>query len=320
MSSATDATGPAPAAIGPPSLPRHLLGPRYWPTWLGLGLLRGLSLVPMPLLWLLGSGLGQLALLFPSRARRTVTTNLRLSFPALGPRQRRRLRRQHFRRLGQLALSVGVAQWASAARLQRLVKFRDRHHYDEALAAGRNIILLAPHFLALDVAGMRLSQERSMMSMYKASKNALADWAMRRARSRFGGAMIERNAGLRPMIRMLREGKPFYYLPDQEPGDADFVFAPFFGIPTATLTALGRMARLADAVVIPVCTRFLPFGRGYEAVFYPPLADFPTQDPVANAARMNAAIEAGVRDMPAQYMWTYKRYKRRPPGEASLYS
>lgn len=320
MNPAADSAGHASAPPSLPPLPRKLLSPRYWPTWAGLGFLRGLSLLPMPLLWLLGLALGQVALLFPSRAKRTVKINLRLSFPHLRPRERRRLRRMHFRRLGQLALTVGVAQWASASRLKRLVKFRDRHHYDAALTAKRSIILLAPHFLALDVAGMRLSQERPMMSMYKESKNSLVDWVMRRARSRFGGVMIERNAELRPMIRMLREGKPFYYLPDQEPGDAEFVFAPFFGIPTATLTALGRMARLADAVVIPVCTRFLPFGRGYEAVFYPPLDDFPSKDSAADAARMNAAIEAGVREMPDQYMWTYKRFKRRPPGEPSLYT
>lgn len=287
---------------------------------MGLGVLRVLSWLPMPVLWLSGSVLGHALSWLPSRSRRTVVRNLSLCFPDMSVVARRRMVARHFRRLGQLALTVGVAQWASARRLRRMMRYRNRQHYDEALASGRRIILLAPHFLALDVAGMCLSQERPMISMYKTSKNAVVDWVMRRARSRFGGYMIERNADMRPLIRLLREGRPFYYLPDQEPGAADFVFAPFFGIPTATVTALSRIARLADAVVIPVCTRFLPYGRGYEAIFQPPLEDFPSKDFVRDATLMNVAIERGIADMPAQYMWTYKRFKRRPEGEPSLYT
>jgi len=142
---------------------------------------------------------------------------------------------------------------------------------------------------------------------------------MRRSRLRFGGALFERDSHLKGMIRLIRSGYPFYYLPDQNPGEADHVFAPFFGVPTATLTALSRIARLADAVVIPCFTRLLPKGDGYEIIFHAPLENFPSKDSLADAAQMNAAIEAGVREMPEQYMWTYKRFKQRPPGEPSLY-
>jgi lipid A biosynthesis lauroyl/palmitoleoyl acyltransferase len=293
--------------------------PRYWTAWVGLGLLRALSILPLPVLWLLGLPLGWVISKLPGRPQRTVRTNLALCFPGLGEQQRDVLYTRHFCALSQVALSQGIPLWASKRRLDRLIRFRGREHYDAAIAAGRGVILLAPHFLVLEIAGLYLSNERPMVSMYKSPKNALLDHVLRRSRSRFGGVMIERNAELRPLIRLLREGRPFYYLPDQEPGRAEHVFAPFFGTPAATITALSRMARLADAVVVPCFTRLLPFGAGYEVSFEPALENFPSGDNVADAAQMNRAIETGVRRTPEQYMWTYKRFKTRPDNQPSPY-
>jgi KDO2-lipid IV(A) lauroyltransferase len=83
---------------------------------------------------------------------------------------------------------------------------------------------------------------------------------------------------------------------------------------------LGRFARLADALVIPVHARYLPWGRGLEVIFDPPLAPFPTGDQTADTALMNRAIEARMRTMPAQYFWVHRRFKTRPPGEPEVYS
>ncbi|MDA8365323.1 MAG: lysophospholipid acyltransferase family protein [Gammaproteobacteria bacterium] len=293
--------------------------PRYWPSWAAVALLRTFSMLPLPLLWVLGALLGEVASRVPSRARHTADVNLALCFPDLDDAARRRLRRATFRAFMQAILSIGVGIWASRDRLRRLVRFRDRFIYDSALAAGQHVILLAPHFVVLEIAGLRLSQERPMVSMYKSPKNPVFDRVMRRGRSRFGGVMIERSSDLLPLVRLLREGRPFYYLPDQDPGGAPSVFAPFFGVPTATLTAPSRIARLARAAVIPCYTRLLPFGRGYEVIMKPPLPNFPSADPVADATCLNAAIEQAVREMPEQYLWTYKRFKSRPLNMPSRY-
>ena len=296
-----------------------LYHPRYWPSWAAVALLRTFSMLPLPLLWVLGALLGEVASRVPSRARHTADVNLALCFPDLDDAARRRLRRATFRAFMQAIVSIGVGIWASRDRLRRLVRFRDRFIYDSALAAGQHVILLAPHFVVLEIAGLRLSQERPMVSMYKSPKNPVFDRVMRRGRSRFGGVMIERSSDLLPLVRLLREGRPFYYLPDQDPGGAPSVFAPFFGVPTATLTAPSRIARLARAAVIPCYTRLLPFGRGYEVIMKPPLPNFPSADPVADATCLNAAIEQAVREMPEQYLWTYKRFKSRPLNMPSRY-
>jgi len=301
------------------ALPRRFLAPRYWGVWLGMGLMWSLLLLPQRLRVAIGARLGDLFYLSASRARDAAKRNIELCFPELNDWMRQDLLRRHFRAFGSAMMGVSLIWWASAPRLRSLVRFRNREHYDRALAEGKKVILLAPHFLGLEVAGVFLAHERRIISMYKEPRNDLVDWLMRRSRLRFGGALFERDSHLKGMIRLIRSGYPFYYLPDQNPGEADHVFAPFFGVPTATLTALSRIARLADAVVIPCFTRLLPKGNGYEIIFHPPLENFPSKDPLADAARMNAAIEAGVREMPEQYMWTYKRFKQRPPGEPSLY-
>ena len=131
--------------------------------------------------------------------------------------------------------------------------------------------------------------------------------------------MIERKADMRQVVKMVRGGSPFYYLPDQDPGSGDKVFAPFFGIQTAVTPGLSRFARLSKAVVIPCFTKMLPHGAGYEVIFMPAMKNYPTKNPVQDAAHMNEVIEQGVREMPAQYFWVHRRFKSRPQGEESLY-
>ncbi len=126
-------------------------------------------------------------------------------------------------------------------------------------------------------------------------------------------------ASLKSIIRAIRDGRIFYYLPDQDMGQRASVFVPFFGIPTATVTILSRLAATTNAAVIPCITRIIPGEHRYETRLYPPLENFPTDDPVADARRMNREIEQWVREMPDQYMWSYRRFKTRPNNESSLY-
>lgn len=293
--------------------------PRYWLHWLAILLLWLISLLPYRLTAYLGRGLGALLYRIAGRRAHIVRTNLKLCFPELDGEQREQLMRAHFRALGQAMLTIGINLFASRRRLQRLVKISDRHYFDEAINAGKPVILLAPHFLAMEIAGLVLAPERHMLSMYQKIRNPLVDSLVRRSRSRFGGIMVERKSDMRKLIRMVRDGSPLYYLPDQDPGSSDKVFAPFFGIQTAVTPGLSRFARLSKAVVIPCFTRMLPYGGGYEVIFMPPLENFPSADPVADARRMNEVIELAIRQAPEQYFWVHRRFKSRPEGESSVY-
>ena len=281
--------------------------------------MRVVSFLPMRLIYPIGTALGEMIHWFPSKLKRIALVNVGLCFPGLGERERQGLVRRHFHMLGVSILSYGLGWWASPARLRRLVRFHDRLYYDEALASGRPIILFSPHFIALDISGIALSTERPMISMYRESRNRLVDRMLRR-RGRFGGVVIERKSSLKVLIRSIREGKPFYYLPDQDPGGAEGVFVPFFGVPAATVTAMSRIAAMTKAVVIPCYNRILPAGKGFEVRFAPPLSGYPSEDPERDARRMNEEIETIVRQNPEQYLWSYRRFKTRPAGTPPLYS
>jgi KDO2-lipid IV(A) lauroyltransferase len=297
---------------------KTFLHPRYWYAWPVLALMLIMSWMPSRVLWVLGSGLGSLMSWFPTSNRRFAGRNIELCFPEMGPQDRHLLVKQHFRLTGFAILSLGVTWFAPRWRMKRFITVRDKHHINDAFARGKNVILLAPHFIGLDMGGVRLSMEMKCVSMYRKARDPLLEYLYQR-RDRFGGVVVERMASLRPIIRYIREGRPFYYLPDQDMGERASVFVPFFGIPTATVTILSRIAETTNAVVIPCVTRVLPHGRGYEAHLHPPFENFPTDDPVADARYMNEQIEQWVREMPDQYMWSYRRFKTRPNNEPSFY-
>ena len=134
-----------------------------------------------------------------------------------------------------------------------------------------------------------------------------------------GGEIFPRSDRALPLVRAIRRGYAFFNLPDMDFGARDAAFVPFFGVEAATLLAPSRMARSLNMIVQPVVAEILPGGQGWRVRFLPPWTDWPSDDPVADAARMNCFVEEQIRLNPAQYLWVHKRFKTRPPGEPPLY-
>lgn len=274
--------------------------------------------LPLPFLARLGRGLGLLIYAFVRERRQVALTNLRLCFPAWDEGERRRVARAHFQAFGRAFIEHGLLWWSSKARLQRLIRVEGLEHWQAV--SGRPVIWLAPHFVGLDMGGTRIITEWRGVSVYSRQKDPLLNRVLLRGRTRFvEPVLFSRQDGIRPVVRAVRQGLPLYYLPDMDLGSRDSIFVPFFGVPAATVTALARIARLANAVVVPAVTRQLPGGAGYVLRFYPAWTAFPTDDVAADVRRMNAFIEERVREMPEQYFWLHKRFKTRPAGEAKLY-
>ena len=288
------------------------------PVWLSVGLLWLLHWLPLSWQAALGNGLGWLMAKRPGRRRRIVATNLALCFPEVPEAERERWLTQTYQASLRAVIEHGLVWWGSAARMRRLVQIDNP---EAALGDGiRPVIWLAPHFVGLDMGGVRLAMDRPVASMYAPAKDPVSDRMMMHGRTRFvPPVLISKSDGIKPVLKTLRDGLPFYYLPDQDQGRRNAIFAPFFGIDAATLSALPRLAKVAGAQIVPVITRQLPGGRGYRVRFYPPWDDYPTDDLDADVARMNAFIEARIRELPAQYLWLHRRFKTRPEGEASLY-
>jgi KDO2-lipid IV(A) lauroyltransferase len=309
----------APAALPPRPLPRALLAPRYWPGWIGLGLLWLLALLPLPLLRLLGAGLGELFhALVPSR-RRIVRINLRLCLPELTEEQRRRLARRHFRALGMGLFEVPVAWFASDRRLRRVSQIVGAEHMRQARADGSGILLLTGHFSTMEL-GCRLVHLAGFQfhGMYRRADNAFADYWMCRLREARIGLPFVPKEGLKAIVRLLRRGAAIWYGPDQTLEAANAVFVPFFGVPALTLTATSRLAAMGRAKVVPYFPQRV--GGRYRLVFLPALENFPSGDDTADAARINLLLEQAIRQVPEQYFWVHRRFKDGPPGRRDPYA
>ena len=296
----------------------NLLQPRYWPTWFGLGIMRLLAYLPLPVLAALGSFIGELSFRLFSSRRKIAHKNIQSCFPSWSEKKTAAVNRKCFRLIGQSIFFSGFGWWSNKKKLNSKVKIVNREHYDKALSQGKNIILLAPHFCALEIAGLVLSQERPMISMYQHTKNRLVDKFVKRGRCRFDGILVERKEPLRHLIRLIRKGYPFYYLPDQDARDKG-VFAPFFGIQASTIPVLGKFAAMSKSVVIPCSTKILPFGKGFEVLLGSPMENFPTGEDIKDTTLMNQVIEQMIEPMPEQYFWVHKRFKTRPEGESAFY-
>jgi KDO2-lipid IV(A) lauroyltransferase len=281
---------------------------------IGLALVWLLRLLPLRLLAGLGSGLGIVLYAAGAERRRIALTNLELCFPHLTSRARKRIARAHFMALARSFLEHGILWWSSEQAVRRLVRLEGEEHW--RAAAGRPIIVLAPHFVGCEMGGIRIHLDHPMATMYARQRSAAIDAVLLHGRTRFNEARVySRQDGIRPVVKALRSGLPLFYLPDMDLGARDAVFVPFFGVQAATVTALSRLAAISNAVVLPCITRQLPGSNGYVARLYPPWAAFPSADPVADARRMNAFIEERVLEMPEQYYWVHKRFKTRPPDE-----
>ncbi len=313
---------PASQAGSTPPLTRYL-APRYWPQWLGIGLLWSLSRLPIGWHPRIGSVLGKLLRRLSRRRERVVATNLELCFPQLSAEQRHALLKQHYQQLGLMVLDLGVSWWSSESRLEALGKVEGLEHLEAALKQGKGAILLISHMTAMELGGqilaMKLQQAgHPMLVMYKRSRSPLVETLLQRGRRRFTQDILL-HKDVRGLMRGLKQNLPVWYAPDQDFGADNSVFAPFFGIPTATLTMTSRLAHSSGAPVLPFTPVRSADGKTLTLTISPPLENYPSGSPEQDASTVNQAIEQAARLAPAQYFWVHRRFKTRPEGSPSVY-
>jgi len=270
----------------------------------------------------IGATLGWLTRKLARSRVRIVRLNLKLCFPELSEREREDLMRAHFRALAQTIVDRGVLWYGPPEAIREMVTTEGAERINTLIAEGRRVLLLAPHFVALDAAATRLTMDvASSATMYTPQSDPAVDTLVRNGRGRFNEVfLVSRKDGVRDLIRHLRAPRPVYYLPDMDFGRQGAVFVPFFGVPAATLEATAQLARKWDAAVLPVIDFWDPDTGKYHVEVMPPLADFPGEGSLEEAtARLNLHIESWVRRCPSQYYWVHRRFKTRPEGEPKLY-
>ncbi len=301
---------PLPTALPPPPL-----GPRHWPAWLGIGLLVVMARLPWGLQRWLGAAFGWLALRLSRSRREAARTNLALCLTELDSAQREALLHANFRDVGIGLFEFARAWWGSASPMRRDASIEGLDILQGLHAEGRGVLLVSGHFMTLELCGRLLCDHVPLAGMYRRYRSPVMEWAVMRGRLRYASAMFG-NGDTRAAIRHLKRGGFLWYAPDQDMRGKDTVFAPFFGIPAATITATHQFARLTGCAVVPFfhrreCDRYvLRIGQ--------PLTPFPSGDVVTDTTHVNAVIEAMVREAPSQYLWLHRRFKRQPDG-ASRY-
>ena len=299
--------------------PLRLLSVRYWPSWIGLGALRLVARLPYRALYAVGRTLGKLTAHLPGARRRVAQRNLALCFPQFNDAQRAALLRKNLADLGPMAVEFALAWFGPDRAIARVpCRIEGLEHLQRCRAQGRGVLLVGAHFSHLELCARLVSQRIRIAGMYRVMDNPVFERAVLRARLHYAAAMFAKEE-LRACVKHLKRGGTLWYAPDQDMRGKDTVFAPFFDVPAATITATHHLARLSGAALIPFFHRRSEDGRGYVLRLEAPLEDFPGKDVTQDTARVNAVIERMVREAPEQYLWIHKRFKNRPAGAPPVY-
>lgn len=301
-----------------PTSRRAWLAPRYWPTAVLFFFLWLITRLPWRWQMAVGGLIGALTFTFARERRDIAVTNLALCFPEQDAAQRNTLLKAHFDSLGKGIVETALCWWGRSSQLRGLYTLVGNQHLEDAISAGRGVILLSAHFTTLELGGRLLAMQQPFHVLYRQHKNPLFEQVMRKARERRFEKAIPRN-NTRELLASLKNGVPVWYAPDQNHAGSHSVFAPFFGVQASTLTTTARLARLSGAPVVPFFQQRLADGSGYLLILCPALENFPTGDAKEDAARVNRLVESVAREMPEQYLWVHRRFKTRPGGEPSPY-
>lgn len=272
-------------------------------------LFRVLSVLPLPLLHALGAVLGWLVYLASPSYRRRLKDNItRAGFPGSLP--------QAIAEAGKNILELPFIWCASPQRVLGCTTIENWDIVQAALDARRGIVFLTPHLGCFEITAQYVATKTPLTVMYRPPRKQALKPLIEGARARTNLNLAPATlAGVRTLLKTLRSGGPIGVLPDQVPQNGEGVWADFFGKPAYTMTLPAKLQQMSGAPILLTYAERLPFGRGYLIRFVPfeqPLGDTPQQQ----ARAINAAMERLIARCPAQYFWSYNRYKT-PPGVAA---
>ena len=296
----------------------ELIHPRYWPTWLGLGILYLTTKFPYRLQLQFGKNLGRISYYLLKKFRRIAEINLKLCFPELSNQERESLLKKQFQSLGMGLIESAMAWWMPDHKLDSLIHVQGLEHLQKALAKNKGVLILSAHFTSLDICGRLFSNIFPMYVVYREQKNRVIDRFLKQHRNFNWMQPIHRHA-IRQIIKTLKQNKAIWYAADQDYGLTHSIFPPFFNISTATISTPSRYANRTEAQVVTLFYHRLPKGKGYQITIGPILESFGQGDDYQDMLRFNQLLEQAVRAHPDQYLWIHRRFKTRPQNDPYLY-
>jgi KDO2-lipid IV(A) lauroyltransferase len=294
---------------------RPYIAPRFWPTWLLYGFLRAIAILPFRIQFAIGKVLGRLSLLIAHDRREACKINIALCFPELSDLERAMLVKKTFISNGIGLVEIAMAWFANPERFKGMVDITGIENLNLAKSKGKGVLLVGAHFSTLEMGGF-LYPQGEIDATYRPNANPLFNAIMYNGRKRNVEGVFDRKS-IRQSMRSLKAGRVLWYAPDQDYGAKNSVFAPFFGVPAATITATSRFAKFNNSEIVFYSHYRKNDGSGYKIHFSEPLQGYPTGDDIEDATIINSHIEAAIRKQPDQYLWLHKRFKTQAAGKSA---
>ena len=290
--------------------------PRYWLTWIFLGLSFLVAYLPKYLRALLGELIGKVLYNFGKSKKDIVEINMKLTFDELSQEDRTKLSKLFFRNLGHMYINLPLLWWKSDRALQKLIDKKGLNLIDDNLQKDQSIILLAPHTLSLDFGGRALSKY-DLLSMYKPFKNELLNWFIGRSRSKDTDKVViypRDKIRMKTIIKNMRKPSVFYLLADEDISMEDSLFSNFFDTQKTALKSVSKLAKITKSRVLPCTCTYDIKKQKYHFQVFPELENFPSDNLQDDCAKINSVLEKQIMINKMQYMWTLRIYKNRPDG------
>ena len=301
-------------------IPLELYAPKYWATWLGIILLRLLAFFPYSLISKTSSLLALVFFKFAKRRKHIIETNIKICFPEKTDEEQQQLSLDAFTATIMALFETSLTWWGPTKKYIHRHTVEGMEHLEKATTGGKGVIILASHFTTLEISGAFLNSHiDNLKVVYKRSNNPLLEWFIQHKRGTKCCSGLIKHKSLREVVRSVKKGNVVSFSPDQDFGEKDSIFAPFFGTACSTLLSTQRLAKLTGTPVIPFFVARNPDGLTYTMRFSPAIENFPSDDDLRDATAINEAIEEQIRIAPAQYLWAHRRFKTRPKGEKDLY-
>ncbi len=305
---------------GRPEFEWYLIKPEYWLVWLGLGVMWLIAQLPYAIHLWLAKNLGKLGMLLAKERRHIAEVNLTLCFPDMSEQERNTLLEKNFQSAVLALFEMGIAWWWPKWRYKNLYKIQGLEHLEKLQAEGRGVILTSCHFTNLDIGAGAVAHYFPTDALFRMHKNHALDYVQTRGRcSNNPDTRFIARQNVKDMIKSLREGRIVWHAPDQDFGSKNSVFVNLFGVPAATITTTSRLAKLGNAVVVPMTQKRLDDGSGYRVTIHPPVQGFPAKSDQEDAQLLIEIVECSIKEAPDQYMWMHRRFKTRPEGEKEVY-
>jgi len=268
----------------------------------------------------LGRNIGKLIYAKNKKRRQIVLINIKIAFPELNNDSQQQLAKQHLQWYGCALVDYSLLLFGSKKRLASLVHIEGRKHIDHAIQNNQSVMILLAHSVMLEFAPIALGLSYDCYGSYKNAKNPVMDWIIAKSRCRYVKFVISREQGLRKLIRELIPKQLLIFLPDEDLGKKNAVFAPFFGKSKATLTTPARIAKLGKATSLPCFCFYDQETKKYKIIIAPAIIDYPNHNPYDNAVKLNQQLEKLIKKHPDQYMWLMRLYRTQPDGKKAVYS